>query len=178
MFSAAPRALRDLEHFRRTNSDDIKKQPFLFFKRQIMRNFSPPTPQTRASSRRGTGRKCPSLPALVRNLRPKWALLRRPSPPPSAFSPRATPSYPQNRAQAAPTPVASESRDLPGGAASSVTPSAAGRYPISRWRGLRQTSIVCSRFSGALCLLPVAPPAQCFSSVRRIPRLPGATAKM
>lgn len=62
--------------------------------------------------------------------------------------PLATPSLPYSRAQAAPTPVTSEGRDLPGGAASSVTPSAASRYPISRWRGLRQISIICSGFGG------------------------------
>lgn len=72
----------------------------------------------------------------------------------------ATPSLPQNRAQAAPTPVTSEGRDLPGGDGSSVTPSAATRDTISRWRGLRQISIIYSRFRGTP-----------FPPVRILPRL-------
>lgn len=48
--------------------------------------------------------------------------------------PLATPSYLR-------TPVASEGRDLPGGAGS-VTPSAASPCSISRWRGLRQRGII------------------------------------
>lgn len=93
-----------------------------------------------------------SLPALVPTLPPKWALLRRPSPPPSAFF---LPLF-FLPPQAAPTQqVPSDGRRavLPGGAAGcSVTPStAASRDPISRrWRGLRQTGR-----SGICCPLPL-----------------------
>lgn len=62
---------------------------------QNMRNFTLtglfltlPThkqPRTR-KGRQSKFRKCPSSPALVLTLPPKWALLRWPSPPPSAFS--------------------------------------------------------------------------------------------
>lgn len=92
--------------------------------------------------------------------------------------PLATPSYLRNREQAAPTPVTSEGRDLPGGA-SSVTPSAASPYPVSRWRGLRQISII---YFGRRCppppprLLPVffsRRAAQRLSSTRPILRLSG-----
>lgn len=55
---------------------------------------------------------------------------------------------PYNRPRAAPTQVTSEVMGLPGGndgeAGSTVTPSAAAsRCPISRWRGLRQMSLIC-----------------------------------
>lgn len=86
----------------------------------------------------------------------------------------ATPSLPQNGAQAAPSPVTSEGRDLPGGAGSSVTPSAASRYIISRWRGLRQIGIIYSWFIGSPCLLSAssrAGPAYCFGSTCSILRL-------
>lgn len=86
----------------------------------------------------------------------------------------ATPSLPQNGAQAAPSPVTSEGRDLPGGAGSSVTPSAASRYIISRWRGLRQIGIIYSWFIGSPCLPSAssrADPAYCFGSTCSILRL-------
>lgn len=56
---------------------------------QDMRNFGAHWTHTQrraCKEAQRKSRKCPSLPAPVLTLPPKWALLRRQSPPPSAFS--------------------------------------------------------------------------------------------
>lgn len=124
---------------------------------------------------------CPFIPALVPTLPPKWALVRWPSPPPSAFSLLPLLPSPYIRAQAAPSPVPSEGRDLPGGARSPVTPFAESRCPISRPRGLRQTSILRSGPGGSNppsssttpCVLPADPLTCGYPAAEPSPRASG-----
>lgn len=95
---------------------------------------------------------------------------------------------PYNRPRAAPTQVTSEVMGLPGGnggeAGSTVTPSAAAsRCPISRWRGLRQMSLIgcCGRRwwcpSRVSSSSRSCDPAHRLCGTRSIPRLPASKDK-